>query len=1211
VEGVESLVNLLSHGFTAFGDPDQLRRSRNLRSAGVAGAIGSVILLALSNWVVQIGGTLSAILFTLLGASLALIGWTKLWIKESKEPFQYTYSVGEFEATDASSSGPIGRLSRDLKEKLSERVGRLSLLDEEAVPATQPGDEPASHVHISGWHCIRNKGEDWELEVVPEVRLGGAGAPARLARSVRLRLDPSNSERAPLDEHPTLTVVGYEMLFERVYWSVASEIYAQIQIGVERKVRLLPRGNLRASAYVYEAEDYATSNTLDAYSAAQGLYRRALEIYDVRYRERGATRWRRRGSKVVSWLADRRRDFRGRMAEIWRRAGRREVMTARAELGLARMLAAEWHLGRLCGIARKDIYEATSFVNRALVRLQNLPEDVPERREVLFRARVTQATIGVLLQDSPGSREALKAASRLIPTQAREDADYLFAAGMVDPDQLLSLRLCGQAVAFDPTMERALFLRAEKYDKIWRRRDSLEPEVAMTVDDAYREVIALNPGNLSAWGRRGYLGWMLAEGDAKADSSKWREHATSMLQTGRQYKEVRREASVAELDWNLTRLAAEQGDFVEAYRHYIDAVSARLGDPRIDFEKGFYLDPTEALVKRFKRYEERVVTECKRAEKKGQVPERMIRSVRAFVLNDCGLAYHAHWDRSGSGRSLTDALKAFEDAREANDSFVLPTYNLARLYMRGTELPGLSDEEADQMLSRAIDLLGDVLNREPDWSPARLLMVEAQITRTERAEKALKKAQGDGAGKDASLATQVSEGEQRIASLEEKRKQCDASAESNLRRLLPHEQLLDPGSGAHQVDAYGTKVEYLVGNDEIRWTQDFDAFHVSALGQWARLLSIAAPGAADSLCRKLRSAYCNADLTLLAAQAKAAQGRLEIDSEDEEAGETVMECLVLVQEIIRLALQEDPVHWLPLQAAAELLDKDERLERYKKAVDRGPSAAVLILIGDDAQKLEDFELAFTSFERARASGEDRIAASAALRVGDLLVDQGAGDSQAVAAYSQATGSTDAPIAAEATAKITSLLKQRGELEPAREKILEMGARPDIAEHLGPQLEREFRREEATEVYRKALAVVDDDVERVVALRIRLALLLVEGDAGMRSEGQDMIRQLLGEEIGEAKWKLRVILARSLGQTAPEEARALYEDSMKEEDPAAVALAVSELAAMMRAAGEETAAKALLREKAEASPDVAAEIERLREDEVHEDGEAPAEPAPVG
>lgn len=1161
------LNEFLPGGLAAFGNPDQVRRGRTLRSVGVAGAVGSILVLAAGKLILEFGGSFSAVLITVLGASLSLIVWTRLWIKESKEPFQYTYSVGEFEAPEFeasdTSSGPIAALKRDLKEKLSERVGRLSLLEEEAVPPAEPGGEPASHVHISGWHGVRTDGDGWELEVVPQVRLGGAGAPARLASSVRLRLDPSTSKRAPLDKRPRLTPAGYEMLFERVYWSVASEIYAQIQIGVERKVGLLPRGTLRASAFVHEAEDYATSNTLDAYSAAQSMYRRALQIYDVRYRDKASTTWRRRWHKALSWSDDKRRRARRRVSEAWRRAGRREVMTARAELGLARMLAAEWHLGRLCGIARKDIYEATEFVDHALDRLGKLPEDLPDRREVLFRTYVTLATIRVLLGDYPGSRKALEQAAHLIPTMARDDADYLFVAGMTEPDRLLSLRLFGQAVALDRSMERALFHRAEEYDKIWRRRDTLEAEVAMTVDAAYRDVIVLNPGNLSAWGRRGYLGWMLAEGNANADSAEWREFAISALSTGRQYKEVRREASVAELDWNLARLAAEQGDFATAYDYYIEAVSARLGDPRIDFESDFYLNPTEALVTRFKLYENRVIAACEQAISKGEVSLRLIKSVKAFVLNDCGLAYQAHYERSGNGESRAEAWKAFETAREETGSFVLPTHNLAKLLLRQAGLPGISSEEEFRILYQAAELLDQVLAREPDWAPARLLMVEVQVTIAERIEASLAALKRERSGAESQgaepIAAAVDEREQFIAGMEGGLVSCLESAEMSLRKLLPHQQLSE--NGRTRIDARGAEVGSLVADEGINWTRDFDAFHVSALGLWARLLAITAPDAANRLCRQLRSAYCNADVTLLLAHLGASRALLEAEPENSDARRTEEECTALVRETVCLWLREDPVHWLPLQATGWLTD-DERRESYGNALANNPSAPVLIWIGDAQSQMKDFDDALASYERARSYGEAPIVPVAALRIGELFETQGIRRMDAIAAFSLATESEDAALAARAVIKVADLLRQVGEHEEAREEVLRLGSRPEVAAFLGPLLAQEGRLEEAVQVFRAAIAT-DDDPDRNAALRIRLA--------------------------------------RTLAPASPAEARDLYTAVGESENPDLAALAISELASMMEEAGEGEAAEVLLQEKAAADPRVAVSLAELRKESAPEDG----------
>jgi tetratricopeptide (TPR) repeat protein len=1203
------------------GEPDivgRIRRGKRYRSVGAVGAITSLAVLAASKLIPLAGGALSAILLTSLVISLGLIAWTRLWFRESREPFRYTYSVGKFEPVpplDPEARRPVDPdpftwLTHDLKEKLSERVPRLSLLDEETVPKVEPEDGPASHVHISGWYGLRRDDQGWEFEVVPEVRLGGEGAPARLATSVRLRLDASTSvvRIGRAANSPKLSEEGYGMLFERVYWSVASQIYAQIHRGVKEKVALLPWGGLRASAYVTEAEDYATSNTLDAYAAAQQLFRQALAIYDVRYREPAASQWRERGYKVLKWISDRRRSLRRRRASVWRRAGRRDVMTARAELGLARTLVAEWHLGELCGMFRKEIYESTEFVDRAIERLRHLPVDIAERQTTMFRADVTRATIKLLLGDQPGGQEALRNAEKLLPTKTREDADYLFVAGMIEPDLLPSLRLFGKAVELEPTMERALFHRAEQYDEIWRRRDPFEYDMASTVDEQYRAVIALNPGNLSAWARRGYLGWLLAEEETSGKKSGWwREQAISALHTGRQYKEVRRDASVAELDWNLARLAAEDGDVVAAYGHYIDAVSARLADPRINFEQKFFLSPTEALTARFWRYQRTAMVAAERAEAEGVASPRLIAAVKAFVLNDCGLAYQAHYERSGSEKSLMWAWGAFKAARREDDTFILPAHNLAKLFQRHSDLPGSSLEEMKQALQSAIGLLDDVLRREPKWAPAQLLMVEVQAELA-AVVAGLLQASDDGAAEGgvgevvgADLeAVQAARTADRMNELQET---AHAAAVRELRALLPHEVLVG-ADGQHRIDLAGTHVTALLDDRSVRWTKDFDAFHVAALIRWSGVLATTAPSAANRLCGRLRDKYSNADVRLLNAHRLSALAEVDtgeaLDPQQAaDARSTINECDAIYCEIVRAALRRDPAHLAPLKATL-WLPVEERRRALLAALDAKPSATALVWIGDAQKELGDLEAAIMTYERARA-GRGSVAPIAALKLARLLRDRDTRKQDAVEAYRAATISKDPSVAADGAAGAAAVLRTIDEAGEARGVCREAAARPEVAVILAGTLEREELTDEAIFVLRQALRS-KEDAPLHAELKIRLALALMSA-----AEGRDLEAESLLLEVGESglpplAWEAKLILARALTADEAGAARQLYHQLLAEADPMAVAMAASELGAIMESAEETEAAAELYLERARMDSAVASRLAQLMR-ERGEDGDA--------
>jgi hypothetical protein len=1189
------LSNLLSQGAV---EPDlvhQIQRGKRFRSVGWLGVIGSISVFAASKLIPFADGPLSAILATLLVVSLALITWTQLWFKESREPFQYTYSVGEFNpvaetAHGSTATGHLAWMTSDLKAKLAERVGRLSLLDEEVVPEAEPDETSASHVHISGWHGLRHNSHGWELEVVPEVRLGGRGAPTQLASVVRLRLDTSTAT-GPLTQRtlpPKLSENGYEMLFERVYWSVASQIYAQIHRGVEEKVRLLPWGALRASAYTHEAEDYANSNTLDAYAAAQQLYRRALEIYDIRYRGPAAGFLRKNGYRLLRGFG-RLRAFQRRLrSRVWRRAGRRDVMTARGELGLARVLVAEWQLGQLCGMARKEIYEATEFVDRAIDRLSALPFDVNDRQATTFRAYVARATIRCQLKDSCGARDALADARRLLPSRASEDAEYLYAAGLVEADRQLSLRLFNQAVELAPTMERALFLRAEQYDILWRRQEPVEVDLAPAVEAGYQDVIALNPGNLSAWSRRGYLAWLLAE-DADKGRDEWRERAISSLRTGRQYKDVRREASVAELDWNLARIAAEEGDFTTAYQHYIEAVSARLGDPRIDFEADFYVNPTKVMARRFWRYRRRVLELANQANDNSSDGDRMVKSVKAFVLNDCGLACQAHYERSGDEKNLKRAFTCFEEAIDENDAFVLPAHNLAKLYLERSQMPGCSTEEASHLLQEAAQHLRKVLRREPQWAPAQLLMVEVQtdlalVAAELRADADTSRIRDPGGGADLE-AVQTARADRALRALETGA--YDTVIEQ-LRSLLPHEALRDK-AGRSLIDLEGTNVGQLLRDNGIRWNKDFDAFHVEALTRWAKLLAYTAPAVGYLLCLHLRKIYSQSEIQLLGAQRIAAKAVVEAH-ESIEAAETVEECDALYRDQIRAALRKDPVDLRALKAT-EWLTPEERRQALRNALDGRPSATAMVWIGDAQQGLGDINGAIETYQQASRSGRTAIGPIASLKLAQLLEKEDRVE-KAVEAYRLAVSADDLEVATDGAAGAARLLRSVGKNTEAVEVCVEAANNPRVALRLADRLEEEDAKAGAIPVYDRALESSEVDADLRVKLQISLVAALLEGAEGRVPRAETILASMGAQARPPVNWQAKCILAGFLAEEEPSQARELNEEVAYGADPECAAISVRRLGTMMEAEGNIDDATGFYRERAEANPELKEQLLKL-------------------
>lgn len=265
----------------------------------------------------------------LLIGSVLLINWTRFWVRESRAPFRYTYSIDPYQPLGDTETEPrLLWLREDLAERLSGRIGRLSLLDKEEAAARE------SHVHVFGSYGIRRSSDGrCAVEVFSWIRLGPHGAPATLAHPVKFQL-PQGEEQLRGEEGAP----PYEKLLERIYFSIATHLYRQIRQDVLKKIELLPKRYFRAAAYFYEAEDYVGSNTLDAYAEAEQLYAEVVKLYDPTWVERGHSVFHRMmrfvGRLLGSWALF----WRRWAAKAWPRLGNVELMIARAEIGYANTL---------------------------------------------------------------------------------------------------------------------------------------------------------------------------------------------------------------------------------------------------------------------------------------------------------------------------------------------------------------------------------------------------------------------------------------------------------------------------------------------------------------------------------------------------------------------------------------------------------------------------------------------------------------------------------------------------------------------------------------------------------------------------------------------------------------------------------------------------------------------------------------------------------
>jgi tetratricopeptide (TPR) repeat protein len=647
-----------------------LRRGHALQRVGW-GAFGLSALSALgsvftSNWWKEIhpgasfGGGLHQ---WLLVAGVACVvvgfvlgGWLRLWVRASRTPFRYTYSIEPFEPVEGTAAEPqMAWLRHDLSTRLSRRIRRLSLLDERYSGTT---DAPEAHIHIGGVYGVRKRSSgESVIEVMPWVRLGPTGSAATLAHQVRFALrsgpDELKSENG---------AASYEKLVERVYFSVATRIYRQIRDDVRRKIDLLPRRYFRAAAYFYEAEDYIRSNTLDAYKQAQKLYAEVIDLYSPDWgRSRQASSAGRMFRIADHLLAAWSLGWRRWLAWLWPGLGKVEVMVARAELGYARTLVYRRAVAGFSGQRLNPIFEARPVAARAVRRLKRLRKDVPGRRKRLFDALVTDAAVLGAVGAFDDADNRLQEARSLDPARAEQNGAYMHVQGKVETRQ--RAYYFQRAGELFPSFEVSQFERAVETELLWRRRPMKERNVAEMVAAEYERVLELNPGNVSAWANLGYMYWLLKEP----------EKARRALERGREYKQMREATFVAELDYCLARIAAEAGEWERAYSHYVDAVAGHIAQGVWQAPDGYtafqFVAISDWMLGRFTEYRRTVKSHWRKARLEADAtPDattpRVRDAVYAFVLNDFGEASLNYWLRSGEDRYLRIAGSAFETALE-------------------------------------------------------------------------------------------------------------------------------------------------------------------------------------------------------------------------------------------------------------------------------------------------------------------------------------------------------------------------------------------------------------------------------------------------------------------------------------------------------------------------------------------------------------------
>ncbi len=546
---------------------------------------------------------------------------------ESEEPFRYTFWVNPFIQVADTPPKDLFTLDRcdrlkllhhDLMERLNSRIKRLSLLKLDELTSENSKTDPSyfepardlqsklvAHILIGGDYSIREeKDNEWVIHVMPTVRIGSFGNPSILGYSVKF----------PLEKDNKLTADQYNQFIERVYSSVATELYRQIELDVQEKMKLFPSSRLRAVALFNEAKDFARSNTIDAYDRAINLYREALRYFEISQIR-----------PVTDFLI--KRDF------FWRFKAKPVYLQAQIQIGYIKCLVYRRIVSALTGRYSNPLFEIRPIINEMIDRLPHLhdhfgrrgsdplltffvfPKDswvrhklravwpsessFEKRSHILFDAYMVAALGYFYLGSFRKAPDLLNIAKSINPKLSDRNPIFLMTAGLIEADLDESILLLRQATETAPDFQIAQYLLAERSEKLFRMKNEITTSRVVSVIREYDKVLNINPGNVAALAAQGYLWWLV--GDLKSAKKKFEE--------GSELKSIAADTFVGQLTYGLARIAAEEGRFNDAYDLFHQAISA---DPGIatyfsqNVNLTFYSQMVPKILGRYQYFKDRV-----------------------------------------------------------------------------------------------------------------------------------------------------------------------------------------------------------------------------------------------------------------------------------------------------------------------------------------------------------------------------------------------------------------------------------------------------------------------------------------------------------------------------------------------------------------------------------------------------------------------------